>query len=89
MNVNGMFHMKQMMRRREAHVNNRDRKRKACSLSREKGKPIRNRKGKKRFGCGVSFVIGASCGVALVDSEARGTAPSEVVSSFVLFLSQG
>ena len=73
MNVNGMFRMKQR-RRREAHVNNRDRKRKACSLSREKAQPIKNRKGKKRFGCGVSFVIGVSCVIVLVDSEARGTA---------------
>ena len=70
-------------------MNNRDRKRKACPLSREKEKPIRNRRGNMCFGCGVSFVIGASCGVVLVDSEARGSAPSEVVNSFVLFLGQG
>lgn len=70
-------------------MNNRDRKREARSLSRKKAKPVRNRRGKMCFGCGVSFVIGVSCGVVLVDSEARGTAPSEVVISLVLFLGQG
>lgn len=44
---------------------------------------------KNRFGCGVSFVISVSCGVVLVDYEARGTAPSEVAISLVLFLGQG
>lgn len=70
-------------------MNNRDRKREAWSRSREKVQPIRNRRGKMCFGCGVSFVIGVSCGVVLVGSEARGTAPSEVVISLVLFLGQG
>lgn len=58
-------------------------------LSHGKEKPVRNRKGKNRFGCGVSFVISVSCGVAGVDSEARGTAPSEVMFHWVCFWVRG
>lgn len=39
--------------------------------------------------CRVACVFGVSCGIVLVDSEARGAAPSEVMSYWVLFLSQG
>ena len=71
------------------HVDNRDRRSRGCSLSRKKAQPIRNRKKKKCFGCGVSFVISVSCGVVLLDSEARGTAPSEVMPHWFCFWIRG